>query len=236
MAFIDRIGLELEGGWGREADPPFSDGTVLVDDQSLRNRLFHRIHGWELFHFGEAVSKPLPLDEAVAWMHAHYPEGVDEWCGLHVHASTKYIKHYALLASEEFWNFFLKSMDKWGKREGLPPSDSFWGRLAGQNKYCTRAFRPLSQIFRTNKGNTGQRNLRRTMLNFPWAMHGTVECRLFPMWKNPQTSESAVRAFARTIEQFLATQVALPPIRRVKSTLSLRDLGLINEARQTILV
>jgi hypothetical protein len=234
--FIARIGLELEGSWGRSPDPPFSDGTVLVEDQSLRNRPPHRITGEELYHYGEAVSPPLPLEEGLRWMHAHYPQGMDDWCGLHVHISTKFLKHYAWLASQGYWEFFLKAMEKWGKSVGLPGSHQFWGRLAGRNKYCTRAFRPLSQILRTSKGATGERNLRRTMLNFPFAMHGTVECRLFPMFGDPAIAESAIRAFVRSAEDFIGRQVAAPPIQRFKSSISMKDLGLINEAKQTILV
>lgn len=233
MSYINLIGVELEGGWGRNEAPPFSDGTILIDDQSLRNPLVHHKTGERLWHYGEAVSKPLPLDDAAAWLLSHYPQGWDEWCSIHFHASLKHLKYYALLASQAYWDFFLKDMEAWGKEERIGADHIFWHRWAGRNKYCTRAFRPLSQIMRTTKGGPAERYLRRTMLNFPFAMHGTIENRLFPVFDDPRISDSGLRRWVKGMEDFIEAHVGrrVPDIR---AEISLRDLGLINEAKKMI--
>lgn len=209
MKFINLIGVEMEGGWdGVQGIVPFADGTTLVDDQSLS--------GLESTHVGEAVSPALPFDQVLEWMAVHHPKYVNIKCGLHVHVSFKSPRFYLGITRRGFKRFFLDKIKEWAEGEGLNPGHAFWERWAGENKYCSKDFRPTRQMRRDAKHPPGEGNAplfpqheRRTQWNFCYGVHGTAECRMLPMFNTPEQSIRAVAEVVHIVENYLTLK---PPV------------------------
>ena len=193
MAFvaIDKVGIELEGGWLASHALPASARTV--GDGSV-----HVLGQWG--HHGEVVSTPMAsIEEAEAYMLAAYPDGHNASCGMRAHVSFKKMNDYSRLLTTEFWNYFTARMNEWGARTRLPQSPLFWSRLAGLNRYCEKAFRPDVQAQARHK--SGERY---TQLNYCFKFHGTIECRLAPVFKQPRIAISFIKELCAIYESFLA--------------------------------
>lgn len=189
---IDRIGIELEGGWDAPEPFPSDQETILTSDESLTNGVKNN-HGKNCRHFGEVNTKPpIKLEELDSWMHLHYPEyiflpSIDNspdgtgGCGLHIHLSFLSKDDYAILGSQSFNSYFLKEMEKELKEYKGDEVAHIKHRLLGRNKFCRRVMRPHEQVPIEHKDNNA-RPLRRRQLNFCYKMHKTVEIRLLPMF------------------------------------------------------
>lgn len=188
MKRIAAIGVEIEGGWDRDISANiYYDGSVEVDSDRKS---------------GEICSPPLrQLRQAESWIAANYPDHTNSTCGLHVHISLKKNLDYSKLMSEEFYAYFLEGIKFWAEAEEIIPSSPFWSRLAGANSYCKKIFCPDAQIVRTDKS-----SVRYAHLNYCFALHGTLECRLFPAWKNAKIAVSCLRAYIHIVEFWLALQ------------------------------
>lgn len=190
--YVNKVGIELEGGW---EDPPAElqgDGSVNV-----RAKLV-----------GEIPSPPLLPEEVEAWTLKHYPNAVNETCGLHVHVSLKNTLFYARLMEQKFQDYALEELKRWGKnvvietasgiKQGIRDSHPFWSRLRGENTYCKLNFWPENQLLK--KEHHGERY---TAFNYTWARFQTIECRLLPAFYNPKTAVSAVMNLVNIYEDFL---------------------------------
>jgi len=176
LQFIDKIGVECEGGWD---EPPYDlvgDGSVYVD----------------------VASPPLYIEDLCKWIETNIPDKVNKSCGTHVHISTRKVKDYMRLMEKEFFDYFINSMTAWGNEMKLPSGHLFWNRLEGGNQYCHKKFDPEGQV--NQKGKAGNRY---TQLNFCYGLHGTLECRLFPGFDDAQLCINAVKAFVNCVESFL---------------------------------
>lgn len=181
--FIDKIGVELEGGWN--GDLVFDldhDGSVNVDADRR----------------GELPSPPLKPKEVENWMLAHYPDAVNHTCGMHVHISLNQNLHYAKLMEKKFHDYLKLSLKNWGNENNIRKSHPFWDRLAGKNTFCKDEFYPELQIQHTAKGGH-----RYTQLNYTWGRYRTIECRVLPMFKVPEIGVSGVFAVIDAFEDFL---------------------------------
>lgn len=179
-----QMGAELEGSWikRREDVAKLVRGAKAVDDASV-----HIGHG----HPGEIVTRPhdnlegLLNDIATLW-----PDTVDVSCGFHIHASFTPMDG-SILTGNDFYAYFKEEWKKWGKEARLERNHEFWGRLAGNNKFALDRFDPAKQL--ANNGQLIRREDRYTMLNWhAWAKHGTVECRMLPMFQDKAIALSAV--------------------------------------------
>lgn len=201
MRFVNYVGVELEGAW--DGDP--SDGTPVSLKGEKMGSLIGvdvSVSGFDKPHFGEAASPPLPLQELLEWMGKHYPTAVNESCGFHVHVSFKNILSYSRLMEDAFWTFFLAEATKFGKGMKWGAKHPFWARLNGKNRFSMDRFNPEAQVTQKTKVDS-----RRTHLNFCFAQHGTLECRLFPAFADPQEATRAVEWLTSTYESYLG---ALP--------------------------
>jgi hypothetical protein len=207
MRFINRLGVEIEGAWHKTFDDVeiHSDESVYcpanVDSQTG--------------HWGEVGTSygGVTYTEAVAFIKSHLPDGVfsgernGKWytCGMHVHASMKTLGAYAALSSEEFFHYFYQKCEEWGKEKGLPPEHEFWTRVRGKNRYCKKIFRPHTQLGLIMKHNNED---RRTGINYCFALHGTVEFRLFPQFVKGEEdlAVGCLDLVVNSIEEFLATR------------------------------
>lgn len=104
--------------------------------------------------------------------------------------------------TREFWAYFSQRMEAWGRRANLPPSHLFWSRLAGLNGYCRKEFIPDRQAS-ASKRTASQTRARYTQLNYCFAVHKTIECRLFPVFKQPRIAVSAIQELCSIYEDFI---------------------------------
>jgi len=192
--YIHKIGVELEGAWlsSKNVDKSFhGDGSVNIPinyDSNDRPDLF----------VGEIASDPISYENVENWIRVNYPDKVNHTCGFHIHVSLKENMNYLRLATEEFSAFFFNAMTSWGESNKLHPEDQFWYRLNGSNHYCKKDFKPDDQIYAKTKGDS-----RYTQLNFCYTLHGTLECRLLPMFGDVNLTISAFKAYIDCIEKFL---------------------------------
>lgn len=217
MKHVHLAGVELEGGWDKL--PP---DTILRDDISLRG--FHDRWGGS-FCVGEAISPPMQLPKLLEWTERNYPQysdvhdphraGHEANCSMHVHVSTKTTLDYAKLMSRGFFTAFKAGLEKWGKDHKIPQEHYFWTRASGKHRFCSGEFHPSKQSILRNKV-----DVRRTMLNYCWALHKTVECRVFPLFPEKSLGVDAVAWFVTFVEEWLKQQVqpekGLAIIRREK--------------------
>jgi hypothetical protein len=184
---IDRVGLELEGGWISEPSSGayHHDGSVVLRAPII----------------GEYVSQPLDPVDAVAWVQDPkvYPPFINKTCGMHVHISVKANRDYERMMVAEFGYDFEKAMTALGKKLELPSTHEFWKRLAGQNRYCLPGFIPDGQWTLTTKGTE-----RYTKLNYCYELHGTLEVRVLPMFELRKTAGLAVKGLVRFVDGWIS--------------------------------
>ena len=102
---------------------------------------------------------------------------------------------------KEFFDVFSRKIKAWA--ENFPvPDNNFWSRVNGDNKYCRNTFMPDVQVSEISKGEMGNEK-RYTHLNYCFAMHKTVECRLFPMFKDFKTGKSATETLLKIANDYL---------------------------------
>tara|TARA_R110002020_G_scaffold1019_6_gene5190 strand:+ start:2211 stop:3137 length:927 start_codon:yes stop_codon:yes gene_type:complete len=132
---------------------------------------------------GEAVSPIMSVGEAVSWLKQidSYVMNSNRSCGHHLHFGGFTPEEYSWLMEEEFNDFFLEGMRRWGKARHINEDSAFWNRLSGNNSFCKREFRPTVQRSMTDKGSD-----RYTQLNFCWSLHKTLEVRLLPVFRKKE--------------------------------------------------
>ena len=180
--YIDKIGVELEGGWTeRRLD--------LHADESLREADFP-----DCGCYGELVSAPIGDSKALlSFLTDNWPDATSERCGYHIHYSFKDVGLYSLCMEQAFYDKFLRSMEAWGKSTNCKNKE-FWSRLKGDNKYCRRSFEPHRQAMCRTKDEARKGDLRRTHWNFCFSLYGTIECRMLPTFKDVNEAISATKA------------------------------------------
>jgi hypothetical protein len=183
---VHRLGIELEGGWDK----------IMPDVCIGRDGSVHVTAN----HYGELPSPPLYPFRFEKWLRAHHPTAVNDSCGMHVHVSVRSPLDYNRLMRRKFYNRFLAEAETLGRTLALPESHLFWLRLRGANNYCARRFAPEEQYKAKSKGLAD----RYTHLNFCWSLHGTMECRLFPAFSDPEHSTAAVRWLLHLVESYLS--------------------------------
>lgn len=226
LKFINRIGLELEGGWVEVPDTT----DEIHEDVSVRNGHdgFPILKKGEkaCLHWGEIASKPVTFQGAMTFLDANFPDDTNGSCGFHIHISVKRTIDYARLMKRDFYTQFLAEVDKWAKEERLLKTDPFWERLAGKNRFAKKVFRPAAQMAVTEKVGAGAGLLgtetRRTLLNYCWSMHKTLECRLFPAWTDKARCKSAVKFFVEFVEGYL-TEKAKRKMKLAKTYIVLKE-------------
>jgi hypothetical protein len=187
--FIDKVGVELEGGWENRPE-----GYSIHTDSSVCCRGAIK---------GESRTDPKKsVNELFEEIKAKYPDDVDKSCGFHVHISLK-PGYYPILMEEEFYKYFLKRMGILAKYLRNSGNDNdyknFLHRYSGKNSYCTKKFEPKEQMSGSSE--------RRTMLNFcSLKKHKTLECRLFPMFEKVSNARMAAYEYLDCVESYLATR------------------------------
>ncbi len=185
---ISRVGIEVEGGW----DPRYvPQGVNIEHDGSVQIPP----NGPIRYMNGEIASEPMAPARYPLWMKKFYPTAVNETCGLHVHMSFESIRHYASLMIPEYQETICEYLSRWAKEEGIAKSHHIWGRLEGKSRFCRKNFWPEMQAKQNRKDHDQEREGNRyTLINYCHGLHGTLECRVLPMFDNVETSIHAVKA------------------------------------------
>jgi hypothetical protein len=189
---IQKIGIELEGGWSklpRGVSGVVHDGSVLFRAEDPVNYPAH---------IGELPSQPLDPKQAETWVRNHYPQFVNNTCGLHVHMSFRQPLLYMRLMEEDYTEAIVRFLSEWAKEERLPKDHPIWGRLAGKSEYCVKRFDAESQVRMTRKDyNRRNPGNRYTMVNYCYGLHSTLEVRVLPMFAG---ADQAWRSIKRVLD------------------------------------
>lgn len=220
---IHLVGVELEGGWTKlpegvnlvrdgSVQIPTPEDALLVDHPEqmprtprgraeLNRRIEHEAR--KVLFTGELPSEPLEVAKVPTWMRAYYPTHVNGTCGLHVHMSFKSALHYQKLMRPEYQDAILDCLNLWGLQEGLKKEHPFWNRILGQNQYCKKEFHADAQVAKTGKSYNHAGASRYTVINYPWSLHGTLECRVLPMFEDVELAIRAVKFVLDVTNAFL---------------------------------
>jgi hypothetical protein len=196
---INKIGIEIEGRYHNLRDVrsrAASDGLGGDSDGSLRGSPDSDAQPWEF------KTVPGSLRDALTQLVNFYPDETDGHCGMHVHLSFHARTAVTLLATPQFYEYFRASWAAWGRANNLNPRGQFFKRLDGHNDYCA----PNRDIMREDGDDNMRCVDRYTQMNWSsWDRHGTVECRLLPMFIDSKLGVSAVTHLVTMIEDWLAT-------------------------------
>lgn len=209
---ISLVGVELEGAWVLKNIPggkrPESDGSVFKKSRQL-DPYFVQSKGCDCC--GEITSRPMLPIGAASWIRKYYPVFCDKTCGLHLHWSFEDMRLYKMLMVPEFPVTVLEYTKRWADRENLSQSHTLWERLSDQSEFCQHKFWPDEQVkLETLKSHEyydkERKGSRYTVVNYCFKLHGTMECRLLPMFEDVDLS---VRAIRMLIDVTNASLVAL---------------------------
>ncbi len=198
--FVYRVGIELEGGWLKlpEGVDLARDGSIIgieLTPAELLASKNQKMNGEAYLYLkiGELASEPMELTKLTPWIQQSYPSHVNETCGLHVHYSFKDARHYQWLMVPEYQATMQHYLGLWAKEEGLPADHPIWKRLRGENEFCKAEFFADLQASKKRKNYGHEPGGRYTIINYPHGLHGTMECRVLPMFDNAGISIRAVQ-------------------------------------------
>lgn len=196
-----KLGVELEGGWKEDYRKV---AQLVVGAQGKTDSSVHDLPGY----LGEITTAAhSDLEALKADIVKLHPDHSNYTAGFHIHASFSDVD-LSMLTSEDFWVYFKKRWEKWGKEweDKMHKDDksAFWNRLhcrGDQAKtYCKDEFIPGKQLKEMNRDD------RYTQLNFvAYAKFKTVECRVLPMFRTPAITLAAVDELADIYTSFLNT-------------------------------
>lgn len=194
---IHKVGVELEGGW--DIAPPndiHGDGSVGAEGA---------------FGAGEISSPPYKkYENLVKFIRNNYPQVVDKTCGFHIHISTKKKLDYMRLMDPDFYKYFREKIQACviGDIENFNYADRrrFTDRFDGNNEYCHDEFEPDYQAWMSCKD-----SIRYKALNYCFSLHGTLECRLLPMFESPESAIKALTCYLEIVESWLAAHSTREP-------------------------
>lgn len=205
--FIDKVGIEFEGGWDKRcikpADPAktrqenaaaglHAHGCTCLADRNVHDGSVSCAGHWN----GEVPVGPFNVSE-IDEQFLYYPEYGNRTCGMHVHVSFKRQYYYRRLMTPEFYAHFKSELLKWAQRTGVKNSN-FYSRLRGENSYCKDEWLMEAQVATAHKD-----SCRYAILNYCYNLHKTLEVRVLPYFKSPETAKQAVLAVLNIICDWL---------------------------------
>jgi hypothetical protein len=205
VTFINKVGLEIEGGWdGTPGLSPFED-AVLFADGSIDGQTRDPNEGvLETTHVGEVISTPLARPEVEEWLKVHWPNATNRTCGYHIHVSLLSKKSYVLLTRKGFMLRLRKKFLALGEEVKLPSKHPFWKRMSGENTFCQMHFDAGKQINIKVKRHNDR--TRYGFLNFAYNVHGTLELRGLPTFRDFPIALTFTNCFLDFVEEYLTEQ------------------------------
>lgn len=212
MSKILKVGFEIEGGWdGKPGVAPFNDCKVIAD-HSINGQTLGEAKRIAAVHVGEVVSLPMdyspPGEEKpywAEWLTSHWPNAEPEHrtnrtCGFHIHVSVDNHLSYAHLTSKSFLLQLRDRMIEVGKELELPKKHLFWERMHGANTFCDLFFDAAEQMKIRTKG---MNRVRYGWLNFASGLHGTVEFRALPTFRDAHVAVRFASEYFKLVDAWL---------------------------------
>jgi hypothetical protein len=218
---IKLVGIELEGGWSEALKTEYivRDGSLNFDELVLKyqkelaampdNAPPEERKKLKLMvpkYIGEVVSKPMATSEIGPWLQTVWPKFVNKTCGLHVHMSFHYKLNYQRLMTPDYTTAIVAGLLEWAKKEDLPRKHPIWERLEKKDhKHCAHVYLGDAQVKQKTKdwNSRGKEHSRYTAINYCAGQHGTVECRLLPMFDDPEQGLRAINEVLVITNRFL---------------------------------
>lgn len=207
---IKQVGFEIEGGWkGTPGVCPVPGPGSFTSDNSINGQSLSGSLPISATHVGEAVSLPMAYSSPtwrtwllMNWPNADPPNRTNRTCGFHIHLSTYNLKQYSFLTSKALLFDVHRNLEALGKEIGLPERHLFWQRMAGLNRFCRLDFDATAQmeVAPTNRANN---QVRYGYLNFSWKLHGTMEFRALPTFRDANIALRFAEVYLATVENFL---------------------------------
>jgi len=148
---------------------------------------------------GEIASPKLRVNEVKDFILNNYPDECNSSCGLHIHMSFKNDKKdYAILATKEFYDFFLSEIQTWADNRKINKNSRFYKRLEGV-QYSKREFLAENQL-----NPNSDYSDRYAHLNFCYNKHKTLEIRVGNMFDNKEISVEYVHAVIDIVNYYLS--------------------------------
>ena len=209
QSHISKVGLEIEGGWaGEPGVSPFSDVSLIQDNSINGQTLCTWDHFLEATHIGEVISPPLPYlgGSWKPWLLEHWPNAAppnrtNRTCGYHIHISLESLKDYTLLTSKVFLFKLRERLISLGVEKKLSAKHPFWGRMGGDNTFCTFYFSAPKQMALKTK--QGIHRTRYGWLNFASQIHGTVEFRALPTFDESELALFFTESYFNCVDSYL---------------------------------
>ena len=223
---INMVGIELEGGWRtlpKGYRDVVHDGSVKFDALrvEIQNELLRMERAGTLTptkqdellgrvptYVGELVSKPLKPEEAREWVDLCYPHMVNDTCGLHVHMSFTSKLYYQRLMTPDFAEkWLIGEIRKWAKAKDFAPTHPIWERIDNpDHRHCAHKYLGIAQatMDRKDYNSRGTKHSRYTAVNYCYAQHGTVECRVLPMFDTAKEANEAINVVVSATNRYLA--------------------------------
>lgn len=237
---IERVGIELEGGWNKVPktfgdmalrlehdgsvkfeDPVKQKELEMLADKARRAASIEKQNAFQQAyalleaeirrslprHKGEIPSPPLSMTEWEPFILQCYPDKVNATCGLHVHMSFAHRLNYARIMTPDYMKAILKDLNEWAEEEKLDKDHPIWPRITKPNHdHCAHQYLGDAQVKQRRKDyhSRGTAHSRYTAINYCYAQHKTVECRLLPMMETKEQAVRGVRKVLTSTNQFLA--------------------------------
>lgn len=199
--FIDKIGLELEGGWpGEPGVRPFKKEKIIID-RSIDGTTMANDGPMQSCHVGEIVSEPMQLDAWEKWLREYWPREANNTCGYHIHISLKKSLYYMLLTRKQFLFELIDDIMEKAKKLELGENHYLYQRLSGRNPFCAFNFDPSTQIGVVEK-RIGMRT-RYGVLNYCHGLHKTLEFRGYPTFDDKSVAVEFTHVFLACVEAYL---------------------------------
>ena len=203
---INAVGVELEGTWLNDTVESIeSDLGTFVTDGSVHRS--NSISPETQAFVGECKSYRLLTDAGMVerFMREYYPDYVNKTCGLHVHTSMKTPEAWAPLFSPKFWEAYQRWIEAFAAGVSNEGRKLLGPRLAGENQYCERRWRPDSQFLVQ-----GYDSPRYAFLNYSLRKHGTLEHRTFCMFPEVDEGVRAVLAYLDFVDNYVTQALTEP--------------------------
>jgi len=208
--YVRRFGYEIEGGFNVEL------GGYNEDRDGYNSPYFKEDGSVECEDYVGEIASPVfyadneGLTNMDTFVKRHMPDEVNETCGHHIHISPNNDLAYSKLMDKDFYFKFRIAVKALFKNNPILCHDDylierFEDRIYGR-EYCYNVFSPNSQAVPNMYSFDGAEQGRYTQMNYPYNIHSTVECRVFPACDEPEQVILINRWFINFVNQYLKRQ------------------------------
>ena len=186
--YIDRTNQEFEGGVRQEFT---SQACESCHDSSV-DEIFTDDNGHNEHTRNTPARSMKEIEDFILGMYEDGEYHGNDSCGAHLHMSFKSQAIYSTMTNEKFFHAFTNFMFVFG-RMYKTTSNAFFTRLVGNGSHNQPSHWSLSQFSEhaISQGLTSSRkydNDRYRYVNYPYAIHKTIEIRGLPFFKEAKTT------------------------------------------------